>query len=213
MNHVPASAHVPTAVSVIVPTYKEVASLPALLARVAAVRDAHQLDLELIISDDNSRDGSEEVVRDAALPWVRMLVRTKDRGLSPAVLDGMRLARHDWLFVMDADLSHPPEKIPEMLAALEQGADFVLGSRYVAGGSTDTEWGLHRWLNSKIATWLARPFSPAKDPMSGFFGLRRQTFVTRTGPTPVDDYVTVTVVVSGRGLDAPIRKTTIIAAF
>jgi dolichol-phosphate mannosyltransferase len=198
MNHVPASAHVPTAVSVIVPTYKEVASLPALIARVAAVRDAHQLDLELIISDDNSRDGSEEVVRNAALPWVRMLVRTTDRGLSPAVLDGMRLARHDWLFVMDADLSHPPEKIPEMLAALEEGADFVLGSRYVAGGSTDAEWGFHRWLNSKIATWLARPFSPAKDPMSGFFGLRRQTFLRGQDLNPIGYKIALELLVKCR---------------
>ena len=117
------STPVMKSVSVVVPTYKEAASLPRLLERVAAVREQHGLDLELIISDDNSRDGSEEVVAAAGYPWARMLVRTKDRGLSPAVLDGLRLARHDWLFVMDADLSHPPETIPAMLDELERGAD------------------------------------------------------------------------------------------
>jgi dolichol-phosphate mannosyltransferase len=194
----PAADASPKAVSVVVPTYKEAASLPRLIARVAAVRDAHDLDLELIISDDNSRDGSEEVVRDAGHPWVRMLVRTADRGLSPAVLDGLRLARHDWLFVMDADLSHPPEKIPEMLAALEDGADFALGSRYVAGGSTDAAWGIKRWLNSKVATFLARPFSSTRDPMSGFFALRRQTFLRGDDLNPIGYKIALELLVKCR---------------
>ena len=192
------SSSTPKAVSVVVPTYKEVASLPALVARLAAVRAAHNLDLELIVSDDNSRDGSEELIRDAGLPWARMLVRTTDRGLSPAVLDGLRLARHDWLFVMDADLSHPPEKLPEMLAELEKGADFVLGSRYVRGGSTDAEWGFFRWLNSKVATILARPFSPARDPMSGFFGLRRQTFLRGQDLNPIGYKIALELLVKCR---------------
>jgi dolichol-phosphate mannosyltransferase len=129
---------------------------------------------------------------------VSMLVRTKDRGLSPAVLDGLRLARHDWLFVMDADLSHPPEAIPEMIAALEQGADFVIGSRYVEGGSTDAEWGIHRWLNSKIATALARPFSTARDPMSGFFGMRRQTFLRGEDLNPIGYKIALELLVKCR---------------
>jgi len=186
------------AASVVVPTYKEVASLPRLIERLAAVREREDLDLELIISDDNSRDGSEEAIRSLGLPWIRMLVRTSNRGLSPAVLDGLRLARHDWLFVMDADLSHPPEKIPEMLRALEEGADFVIGSRYAAGGSTDAEWGVHRWLNSKIATALARPFSSAKDPMSGFFGMRRQTFLRGEDLNPIGYKIALELLVKCR---------------
>src|SRR5262249_7023890 len=104
------------------------------------------------------------------------IVRTHDRGLSPAVLDGLRAARYDVFVVMDADLSHPPEKIPEMVRALQNGADFVIGSRYVAGGTTDAEWGLFRWLNSKVATLLAWPLTSARDPMAGFFALTRPTF-------------------------------------
>jgi dolichol-phosphate mannosyltransferase len=75
---------------------------------------------------------------------------------------------------MDADMSHPPEKIPEMVKCLEN-EDFVLGSRYVSGASTDDKWGFFRRINSWIATLLARPFTDVRDPMSGFFALRRET--------------------------------------
>jgi dolichol-phosphate mannosyltransferase len=164
------------AVSIVVPTYREAENLPHLIDRIDRVRAEHGLDVELLIMDDDSKDGTEEVVAGLYKDWVRLIVRKANRGLSPAVVDGLRAARHDVLVVMDADLSHPPEKIPEMLAALAAGADFVIGSRYVAGGSTDAEWGLLRKLNSKGATFLARPFTRAKDPMAGFFALERRTF-------------------------------------
>ena len=92
------------------------------------------------------------------------------------MVDGLKAAKHGILLVMDADLSHPPEKIPEMMKALEDGGNFVIGRRYVKGGSTDAEWGVFRWLNSKVATLMARPFTKAHDPMAGFFALRRETF-------------------------------------
>lgn len=160
-------------VSVIVPTYKEALNLPALVERVEAVRNARGLDLEMVIMDDNSRDGTEEAVALLNRDWVRLIVRTANRGLSAAVLDGFREARKDVFLVMDADLSHPPEVIPEMLLRLRGGADFVLGSRYVAGGTTEEAWGVLRWINSKVATLLARPFTRLKDPMSGFFAFHR----------------------------------------
>jgi dolichol-phosphate mannosyltransferase len=163
-------------VSVVVPTYHEVENLPSLLDRIDQVRREFNLSLELLIMDDNSRDGTEELIASRALPWVRLVVRTANRGLSPSVVEGLELAQNDVALVMDADLSHPPEKIPEMLDALAAGADFVIGSRYAAGGSTDAEWGVFRWLNSKVATVLARPFTRVKDPMSGFFALRRETY-------------------------------------
>jgi dolichol-phosphate mannosyltransferase len=89
----------------------------------------------------------------------------------------MERAQGDLLICMDADLSHPPESIPELITALEDPAtDFVIGSRYVPGGSTEEGWGLFRWLNSKVATLLARPLTSTSDPMAGFFGLRREAF-------------------------------------
>ena len=160
-------------VSIVVPTYKEAANIPDLLARIGRVREQHALDLEVLIMDDDSRDGSIEAVAKVDAPWARIVVRTDNRGLSPSVTEGMRLATKDTVVVMDADLSHPPEKIPELLDALDRGADFVIGSRYVEGGSTDHDWGFFRWLNSRIATLLAWPLTSADDPMSGFFAVRR----------------------------------------
>ncbi|MCK5352824.1 glycosyltransferase, partial [bacterium] len=152
-------------VSVIVPTYKEVENLPLLSERLDEVRQKHHLSLELLIMDDDSQDGTEDLVSSIDKDWITLVVRKEERGLSKAVLEGLRLARGDVLVVMDADLSHPPEKIPEMLVALEKGADFVMGSRYVTGGHTGASWGLFRWLNSQVATILARPFTSVKDPM------------------------------------------------
>ena len=172
-------------VSVVVPTYREVESIPHLVERLVALRKESGLDLELLLIDDDSRDGSLELVSSIDLPWVRMIVRTKDRGLSQSVLDGLRHSERDLLVVMDADLSHPPEKIPEMLQALGEGADFVVGSRFVDGGSTDDDWGMLRWLNSRVATILALPLTRLRDPMSGFFALRRDTFARGSNFNPV----------------------------
>jgi len=172
-------------VSVVVPTYREAQNIPSLIERIDRVRREHDLDLELLIMDDDSRDGTAETVQSLGRPWVRLVTRIQNRGLSPAVLDGFALARHDLLLVMDADLSHPPEKIPEMLDALTAGHDFVVGSRYVPGGSTDHDWGPFRWINSRAATLLARPLTSIKDPMSGFFALRRETYQKAATLNPV----------------------------
>ncbi|MGQ0634385.1 MAG: glycosyltransferase [Planctomycetaceae bacterium] len=171
--------------SVVVPTYKEVESLPELIERLTELRRTQGIDLELLIMDDDSRDGSEELVRKLNLSWVRLIVRTADRGLSAAVLEGLKLATRDTVVVMDADLSHPPERIPAMLEALDEGSDFVIGSRYVDGGTTGEDWGFLRWLNSKAATWLARPFTRAADPMSGFFAFRREALARAPYLNPV----------------------------
>ncbi|HET9371913.1 MAG TPA: glycosyltransferase family 2 protein [Vicinamibacterales bacterium] len=172
-------------VTIVVPTFREVESLPHLIARVAKVREEHDLAIDMLIMDDDSRDGSAEMIAARPEPWVTMIVRTKDRGLSQAVLDGMRRATGDVLICMDADLSHPPDAIPQMLAKLESGADFVVGSRYVRGGSTSDDWGFLRWLNSRVATLLARPLTSIRDPMAGFFALRRSTFEAGRDLNPI----------------------------
>ncbi|MCI0574448.1 MAG: glycosyltransferase family 2 protein, partial [Myxococcaceae bacterium] len=156
--------------------YREAANLPILIDRLAQVREAHGLDLDVLIMDDDSRDGTVEVVAARPEPWVQLVVRTANRGLSPAVLDGLRRAEGNVLVCMDADLSHPPEALPAMLRKLAEGADFVIGSRYVDGGSTADDWGFLRWLNSRVATLLAMPLTSARDPMAGYFALERKTF-------------------------------------
>jgi dolichol-phosphate mannosyltransferase len=172
-------------VSVVVPTYQEVENIPLLVERLEAVRKAQGWQLELWLMDDDSRDGSAELVAKLGLPWVQLITRTSERGLSQAVLDGLRRARGDVLVVMDADLSHPPETLPALLAQLDDGAEMVVGSRFVDGGTTDDDWGAFRWLNSRIATLLAFPLTRIDDPMSGFFMLRRQTFESHGGYTPI----------------------------
>jgi dolichol-phosphate mannosyltransferase len=72
-----------------------------------------------------------------------------------------------------------------MIQALDRGADMVVGSRFVEGGSTDDDWGLFRWINSLVPTLLARPLSSLKDPMSGFFAMRRVTFASGRDFNPV----------------------------
>ncbi|MDB5320923.1 MAG: hypothetical protein JWN40_2554 [Phycisphaerales bacterium] len=166
----------PKRVSMVVPTFQEAGNLPLLIQRVTRVAQQQGWEPELLIMDDDSQDGSDRAVAGAGVGWASLITRHTDRGLSPAVLDGLRRAKGDYLVVLDADLSHPPEQIPELIAALDSGADFALGSRYVEGGSTDHDWGLFRWLNSRIATFLARPLTHVKDPMSGFFAIKRETF-------------------------------------
>jgi dolichol-phosphate mannosyltransferase len=172
-------------VTIVVPTFREVESLPHLLDRIAKVREAHGLDLDVLIMDDDSRDGSVELVAARPEPWVQLVVRTANRGLSPAVIDGLARARGEVLVCMDADLSHPPEAIPKMMTKLDEGADFVVGSRYASGGTTSHDWGFLRWINSRVATLLARPLTSIRDPMSGFFALRRSTFAAGRALNPI----------------------------
>jgi dolichol-phosphate mannosyltransferase len=179
-----ADSDLPT-ITVVVPTYREVENLPHLIDQIAEVRAEHGLDLDLIIMDDASGDGSAELVAARPEPWVRLIERMTDRGLSAAVLDGLRCARGEVVLCMDADLSHPASAIPLMVSKLKAGADFVVGSRYVDGGTTSHDWGFLRWLNSRIATWLARPLTPIRDPMAGFFALRRSTFERGQAFSPV----------------------------
>lgn len=175
-------------VSVVVPTYKEAANLEQLVARLASALVDRIARFEILIVDDDSRDGSDAIIerlRGEGHP-VRLIVRKGERSLSSAVLHGFAEAKGQILVCMDADLSHPPEAIPEMIERLVHGqADFVIGSRYARGGTTDAGWGVLRWLNSKIATALARPFTTVSDPMSGFFALSRDAFARGGDLSPV----------------------------
>ena len=160
--------------SIIIPTYQEALNAPGLLKRISLARETGSLDCEVLLMDDDSQDGIIEAVKIADFSWARVIVRKSNRGLAPAVIDGFRHASGTILVVMDADLSHPPEKILALVKAVESGAEMAIGSRYAPGGSTDKQWGWLRQLNSKAATWMARPLTNAKDPMSGFFALRKQ---------------------------------------
>jgi dolichol-phosphate mannosyltransferase len=171
--------------SVIVPTFREVEALPDLIDRISKVRAENGSITELLIVDDDSRDGTEALIAARPEPWLKLIVRKEDRGLSQAVLAGLRAARGELLVVMDADLSHPPEAIADMQNEIRNGADFVVGSRYVSGGSTADNWGVLRFVNSWVATTMARPLTAITDPMSGFFALPRHVFERAREPSPL----------------------------
>ena len=174
--------------SVVVPTYREAENLGLLIPEITAVLRATAVAHEIIIVDDNSQDGTPQVIDGLRQDGhaVRLITRLEERGLSSAVVRGFQEARGEYLLCMDADLSHPPEALPRMLQAVRTpGTDFVIGSRYVSGGTTEEGWGLFRWLNSRIATLLARPFTSAKDPMAGYFALPRAVFARARELSPI----------------------------
>jgi dolichol-phosphate mannosyltransferase len=162
-------------ISVIIPTYNERDNIGPLVE--AVHRALAGEDYEIVFVDDNSRDGTAEAAGSLSEKYpVRVIVRRDERGLASAVVHGFGQARGELLAVMDADLQHPPEVLRDMVRSAREGADLVIASRYVEGGSCEG-WGLARRVISKGAIFLAHLLLPRtrhiSDPMSGFFLLRR----------------------------------------
>ena len=160
---------------VVVPTFNERDNLPRLVPRVLA-QDPR---LDLLVVDDDSPDGTWRLAEELAEenPRVHVLRRTGDRGLGPAYIDGFRwsLERGYALVVeMDADLSHPPEHLPEMLGEAEE-ADVVIGSRYLDGRVSVVNWPIRRVLLSYFGTVYARIVTglPVSDATGGYNCWRR----------------------------------------
>ena len=186
--------------SVVVPTLREATNIPKLAARLNAALSRLGVPWELLLVDDDSNDGSEAVVAELArrLP-VRMEVRRNaPRDLSLAVLHGIRLARYDRVVVMDADLSHPPERIGDLLAALDGDPDMVVGSRYTSGGAVDRSWGWGRRVQSRVATALALPLARYCDPLSGFFATDRNALPDLERLQPIGYKIGLELIVRGR---------------
>lgn len=140
---------------IVIPTYNEIGNLPELLSRLESLR----LDIHVLVVDDNSPDGTGDLAEQLAetRPWLHVMHRAGKLGLGTAYVEGFRYALDkgfDAIGEMDADLSHDPAYLPAMLKALE-GADLVLGSRYVPGGGT-RNWGAVRRLISKGGSTYAR---------------------------------------------------------
>jgi dolichol-phosphate mannosyltransferase len=162
-----------------IPTLREAENISGLLDHVRSVLDPLGIRYEILVVDDDSRDGTEEIVSAISRrdPRVRLLVRKGQRGLSGAILHGWQNTDAAILGVMDADLQHPPELLPKLIAAILAGRDLAIGSRYTAGGSL-RDWNPVRKLISAAAVWVTWPIQRAglraKDPMSGFFFVRRE---------------------------------------
>lgn len=168
--------------TVVVPTFNEAPNVAQLIARVEAATAG--LHAELLFVDDSTDDTPQvvaTVARTTPLP-VRLIHRADAvGGLSGAVLDGFAASVADWCVVMDGDLQHPPELIPLLLeTGHETGADVVVASRHVTGGSAGGLGSGARHLVSRASTILTRAMFPLRlrdctDPMTGFFAVRRSS--------------------------------------
>ncbi len=164
--------------ALVIPAVREARNLGPLLKRVRETLQGVGIAWEVIVVDDDSRDGTEEMVGAMAREdaRVRLLVRRGERGLAGAILHGWRHSDANVLGVMDADGQHPAEKLPALLEAVETGCDLAIGSRYAAGGRCG--WNPVRRLISMAALVAARPLQVSsirvRDPLSGFFVVRRE---------------------------------------
>lgn len=160
--------------TMVVPTYNERDRLGALLERIFAACEQHELRVNIVVVDDNSADGTGDLADEwARHARVSVIHRAGKLGLGSAVLEGIAIADSDVVGVMDADLSHPPELIPRLYGSLAAyDLDMVVASRYVRDGGTRS-WTADRFVLSHLGCWLARPLTPVRDAMSGFFLMRR----------------------------------------
>jgi dolichol-phosphate mannosyltransferase len=165
-------------ITVIVPTLNESENIPTLLKRIAASLRVAELDADILVVDGGSTDGTPQVVQMYGGDFPVRLLKTQGRGgLAQDVIQAARVARGEIVAVMDADLSHPPEKLPELLyPVLRSHCDMTIGSRHVPGGSTP-DWPWYRKVASRCGAVLSLPFVDVKDPMSGFFAVDRNTLI------------------------------------
>lgn len=161
-------------ITVILPTFNESENIKHIVPAISKVFHDADMEAEIIIVDDNSPDGTAETASTLTHEYpVRVHVRKNDRGLSKAVMEGFRLAGGDICVVMDADLSHPVDKIPAMIEPILQGkCDATVGSRYIPGGGCEN-WPTTRKIISKGAGLLARGVTALSDPTSGFMAIRK----------------------------------------
>ena len=167
--------------TVCLPTYNERENLETM---VRALGDVLREGDRVLVIDDASPDGTGAIADGLAeaLPFVAVLHRARKEGLGPAYLAGFRRALDDGaelVLEMDCDFSHDPRDVPRLIAAAEEGADLVLGSRYVPGGSIPS-WGLVRRFISRGGNLYAQAFlqSRIRDLTGGFKCFRRRVLET-----------------------------------
>jgi dolichol-phosphate mannosyltransferase len=186
-------------ISIIIPTYNEKDNIAPLVSRIAQALSGY--DYEILIVDDNSRDGTIEAASALAARYpVKVLVRRSERGLATAVVHGLRSASGQIIGVMDADLQHPPEVLPDLIKAIRGGADMAVASRYIPGGGCPN-WGLSRKIISRVALVISHLLLPStravKDPLSGFFMFRRQQ-VDTAKLKPIGYKISLEVMLTGQ---------------
>jgi len=163
----------------VVPTLNEAGNIPVLLDRIRESLTSTRIGYEILVVDDDSQDGTANVVKEYAKQdaRVRLFVRKGARGLAGAVIHGWKQSDADLLGVIDADLQHPPEVLPSLVAPVLNGADITIASRYASGNGVG-EWNKFRLFVSRAGTLATAPLQRkdlrVKDPLSGFFIVRRE---------------------------------------
>lgn len=165
----------PAQLTIVLPSFNEARNIAGMVERIGAALG--DMPHEIIVVDDDSPDGTAAVARaiGAEQPHVRCIRRVGRRGLSGACVEGMMAAAAPVVAVMDADGQHDETILPQMAARIAEGADVVIGSRYVSGGTSGAGLTRTRARGSELATTLAQMLlsHEVSDPMSGFFMLRR----------------------------------------
>jgi dolichol-phosphate mannosyltransferase len=167
--------------TVIIPTFNEEENIEIMVLTVDGICKANNIDEEILVVDDSSHDNTLSLVKRmmAYHPFLHLLIRTQNPGLSPSLYDGINNAQADLVQCLDCDFSHPPEKIPVFYSLLKNdGFDMVIGSRYIKGGEV-INWPLLRRVLSSGAALLSRLLIPhIKDSGSGFFAINRTILET-----------------------------------
>jgi dolichol-phosphate mannosyltransferase len=168
-----------TSVLVVIPTYNESESIESLLKRLnsARMQISDKYEIDILIVDDNSPDQTAAIAKNLQLSGLKVLSRQHKSGLGPAYLAGFKqglLEKYDYFVEMDADLSHQPEQLIDLLNAASK-VDLVIGTRWIPGGSV-VNWPKRRKWISKLGTGYAS-FAlnlPYKDLTSGYRVLPRE---------------------------------------
>jgi dolichol-phosphate mannosyltransferase len=174
-------------VAIVIPTYNESGAIRQLLNSLEEVLSHHAKHAwYIVIVDANSPDGTATLVREYASshPRVHLIVEAEKRGIGAAYGQGFLYSLNelgaDVIMSFDGDGQHNPEDIPRLVSAIEQGADYTIGSRYIKGGAVPQEWAAHRKILSRFGSLYARLLLelPIHDVTSGFRAMRR-TYVER----------------------------------